>query len=73
MDNKIIRRDGRVYLVMHTIEPIECEDGHIEFGNYDREEDITGREDREHPFCKICKFGKYPQCMDTCDDIKSGG
>ena len=39
---------------------------------YDMEEDITGREDRESDFCKICEFGKYPECMSWCERYKAG-
>lgn len=71
MSDEIIRRNGRVYLVVHVVEPVESDDGSITFKNYDTEEDITGRENREHMFCKICKFGNYPECMNNCRKIKS--
>jgi len=67
---KIVRHDGRVYMVIPTVEPMEDENGNTYFIEYDREEDITGREDREHDFCKICEFGKYPECMEWCKRIK---
>ena len=69
---ELVSHDGKVFMIMHVLEPMEDENGKTYFKEYDMEEDITGREDRESDFCKICEFGKYPECMSWCERYKAG-
>lgn len=66
----LVYRNGKVYMIVHSHEFVEDGNGGYHFENSDKEVDITGREDRDSDFCKLCRFGRYPGCLERCEDYK---